>query len=159
MEFLYRPGEMSRVLDLYSLPVWAFSCRTWAGFYLPHSRLYVGKIFMLNGWSDLGWEKRRKKILEGIFFVGPFYSTFLLIYIPIVRQVPGIKELFFVQVSDLVMLLFYTKLNWREDKYLPFTCSAFLIEDLTCFGESLVCRRVADTVFFLFCICVCVCVC
>lgn len=57
-------------------------------------------------------EKREeKKFLRGFFFVGPFYSTFLLIYIPIVRQVPGIKELFFVQVSDLVMLLFYTKLN------------------------------------------------
>lgn len=103
-------------------------------------------------------EKREeKKFLRGFFFVGPFYSTFLLIYIPIVRQVPGIKELFFVQVSDLVMLLFYTKLNWREDKYLPFTCSAFLIEDLTCFGESLVCRRVADTVFF-FILYMCVCV-
>lgn len=57
-------------------------------------------------------EKREeKKFLRGFFFVGPFYSTFLLIYIPIVRQVPGIKELFCVQVSDLVMLLFYTKLN------------------------------------------------
>lgn len=40
-------------------------------------------------------EKREeKKFLRGFFFVGPLYSTFLLICIPIVRQVPGIKELF-----------------------------------------------------------------
>lgn len=147
---------MSRVLDLYSLPVWAFSCRTWAGFYLPHSRLYVGKIFMLNGWSDLGWEKRRKKFLSGFFFFCPL-STFLLIYTYCSPSSRYKGTFFYVQVSDLVMLLFYTELNWGEDKYLPFTCSAFLIEDLTCFGESLVCRRVTDTVFFFYSVYVCVC--
>lgn len=143
---------MSRVLDLYSLPVWAFSCRTWAGFYLPHSRLYVGKIFMLNGWSDLGWEKRRKKFLSGFFFFAPLVLYLLFTKFQVQRN------FFYVQVSDLVMLLFYTELNWGEDKYLPFTCSAFLIEDLTCFGESLVCRRVTDTVFFFYSVYVCVCV-
>lgn len=40
-------------------------------------------------------EKREeKKFLRGFFLLAPFISTFLLIYIPIVRQVPGIKELF-----------------------------------------------------------------
>lgn len=40
-------------------------------------------------------EKREeKKFLRGFFLLVPFISTFLLIYIPIVCQVPGIKELF-----------------------------------------------------------------
>lgn len=62
-------------------------------------------------------EKREeKKFLRGFFFVGPFYSTFLLIYIPIVRQVPGIKELFLCtgEWSSDVIILFKVELTGRQ---------------------------------------------
>lgn len=103
-------------------------------------------------------EKREEKNSWADFFFFCPLSTFLLIYTYCSPSSRYKGTFFYVQVSDLVMLLFYTELNWGEDKYLPFTCSAFLIEDLTCFGESLVCRRVSDTVFFLYSVYVCVCV-
>lgn len=63
-------------------------------------------------------EKREeeKKFLRGFFFVGPFYSTFLLIYIPIVRQVPGIKELFLCtgEWSSDVIILYKVELTGRQ---------------------------------------------
>lgn len=62
-------------------------------------------------------EKREeKKFLRGFFFVGPFYSTFLLIYIPIVRQVPGIKELFLCtgEWSSDVIILYKVELRGRQ---------------------------------------------
>lgn len=62
-------------------------------------------------------EKREeKKFLRGFFFVGPFYSTFLLIYIPIVRQVPGIKELFLYtgEWSSDVIILYKVELTGRQ---------------------------------------------
>lgn len=62
-------------------------------------------------------EKRKeKKFLRGFFFVGPFYSTFLLIYIPIVRQVPGIKELFLCtgEWSSDVIILYKVELTGRQ---------------------------------------------
>lgn len=62
-------------------------------------------------------EKREeKKFLRGFFFVGPFYSTFHLIYIPIVRQVPGIKELFLCtgEWSSDVIILYKVELTGRQ---------------------------------------------
>lgn len=62
-------------------------------------------------------EKREeKKFLRGFFFVGPFYSTFLLIYIPIVRQDPGIKELFLCtgEWSSDVIILYKVELTGRQ---------------------------------------------
>lgn len=62
-------------------------------------------------------EKREeKKFLRGFFVVGPFYSTFLLIYIPIVRQVPGIKELFLCtgEWSSDVIILYKVELTGRQ---------------------------------------------
>lgn len=62
-------------------------------------------------------EKREeKKFLRGFFSVGPFYSTFLLIYIPIVRQVPGIKELFLCtgEWSSDVIILYKVELTGRQ---------------------------------------------
>lgn len=62
-------------------------------------------------------EKREeKKFLRGFFFVGPFYRTFLLIYIPIVRQVPGIKELFLCtgEWSSDVIILYKVELTGRQ---------------------------------------------
>lgn len=62
-------------------------------------------------------EKREeKKFLRGFFFVGPFDSTFLLIYIPIVRQVPGIKELFLCtgEWSSDVIILYKVELTGRQ---------------------------------------------
>lgn len=62
-------------------------------------------------------EKREeKKFLRGFFFVGPFYSTFLLIYLPIVRQVPGIKELFLCtgEWSSDVIILYKVELTGRQ---------------------------------------------
>lgn len=61
-------------------------------------------------------EKREeKKFLRG-FFLGPFYSTFLLIYIPIVRQVPGIKEIFLCtgEWSSDVIILYKVELTGRQ---------------------------------------------
>lgn len=62
-------------------------------------------------------EKREEKNSWGdFFFVGPFYSTFLLIYIPIVRQVPGIKELFLCtgEWSSDVIILYKVELTGRQ---------------------------------------------
>lgn len=62
-------------------------------------------------------EKREeKKFLRGFFFVGPLYSTFLLIYIPIVHQVPGIKELFLCtgEWSSDVIILYKVELTGRQ---------------------------------------------
>lgn len=60
--------------------------------------------------------REEKKFLRGFFFVGPFYSTFLLIYIPIVRQVPGIKELFLCtgEWSSDVIILYKVELTGRQ---------------------------------------------
>lgn len=61
-------------------------------------------------------EKREEKNSWGdFFFVGPF-STFLLIYIPIVRQVPGIKELFLCtgEWSSDVIILYKVELTGRQ---------------------------------------------
>lgn len=61
-------------------------------------------------------EKREEKNSWGdFFFVGPF-STFLLIYIPIVRQDPGIKELFLCtgEWSSDVIILYKVELTGRQ---------------------------------------------
>lgn len=62
-------------------------------------------------------EKREeKKFLRGFFLLAPFISTFLLICIPIVRQVPGIKELFLCtgEWSSDVIILYKVELTGRQ---------------------------------------------
>lgn len=60
-------------------------------------------------------KEKKKNSWGDFFFVGPF-STFLLIYIPIVHQVPGIKELFLCtgEWSSDVIILYKVELTGRQ---------------------------------------------
>lgn len=95
-------------------------------------QLYVRKIFLLNG--SISYGKKATPIAD-------FFPLFDMIYCVCMVKLLGIGS---GKCPCIIIILYRVKL--KEDKYLLFTCSAFLIEDLTCCGESLVCQRLADTV-------------